>query len=428
MFVNNSGYILFSHYCDDDRARVSTGMRWRPKADGGLDREKLKKSEQLLLNRVEDAVTKHIESCRRTESLLLKSEVENIVKKALGKDASRGTFVADYKQLLIDMGTGALLHPKHHTRYSPDTIANYGYTLGYLERFSEATGAKLTYNLNEEWVKAFIVWLTSPKTVKKKVYGGKIAHIQSPGCSKNSISVIVGNLKNFLGHMYKAPYKKHSSLFYKHDIFYIGREDTDAESLTVDEITAVYDLQLSGARERARDVFVFGCWVGLRFDDLQRINDFRLKGDSFFEMPTQKTGETVIIPVHPIARTIYEKYAGKMPVYKSGNNLNRHISAMCRQAGIKEQCLVTMTIGGKKVSQYYEKCDLISIHSARRSFATNAVKAGIKERRVMQFTGHQSETSFRRYIRINKKENAESLADHPFFKGGDGNSSGAGSV
>lgn len=64
-----------------------------------------------------------------------------------------------------------------------------------------------------------------------------------------------------------------------------------------------------------------------------------------------------------------------------------------------------------------EKWQVISSHTARRSFATNAYLAGIPVFRIMLITGHKTEESFFRYIRIGKAENARELAQHPFFAG-----------
>lgn len=54
--------------------------------------------------------------------------------------------------------------------------------------------------------------------------------------------------------------------------------------------------------------------------------------------------------------------------------------------------------------------------TARRSFATNAYKAGVPTIAIMKITGHRLESTFLKYIRVSAKENAEILSNHPFFK------------
>lgn len=57
---------------------------------------------------------------------------------------------------------------------------------------------------------------------------------------------------------------------------------------------------------------------------------------------------------------------------------------------------------------------MVTSHTARRSFATNAYRAGIPSLSIMQITGHSTETSFMKYIRISKEENAIALSKHTF--------------
>ncbi len=412
MFVLSNGYVYFSKYCDDDRARVSLGIK-TIKGPDGLDRATLKKSEQLILSRIEDAVIKFEESNNRMQLPIKKEEMEDVVFAALGKKRKKiSGFVADFKKMLEDMRSGNMLKPRDHTRYKEDTIINYANVLQYLQIFSEETGTNLTYDIDEEWVNSFIVWLTKPKKLDKRHVNGGRKRMLDIGYSKNSIAMIVGNLKSFLSHMYKV--KKHKSLFFKDDVFNLSREDADTEALNLEEVEILYSLTLPPHQDRARDVFVFACWVGLRSEDLQQINEYKLKG-KYFEFDTEKTGARVIIPANPMAKAIYDKYNGNMPVFKNNNNLNEHIKNICNLAGFNEPCLVVMTRGGVKTKTYYEKWDMISIHSARRSFATNAYRAGIPTLSIMKITGHTTERSFMKYIRISKMENAATLADHPFF-------------
>lgn len=52
------------------------------------------------------------------------------------------------------------------------------------------------------------------------------------------------------------------------------------------------------------------------------------------------------------------------------------------------------TTGGVRQEVTYEKCDMVTSHTARRSFATNAYRAGIPSLSIMQITGHTTESSF----------------------------------
>ena len=92
---------------------------------------------------------------------------------------------------------------------------------------------------------------------------------------------------------------------------------------------AEYDLTEKPRLDRARDLFLVGCWTGLRFSDFNDIRPKNIKGD-FIEIKTQKTGETVVIPIHSALKNIMEKYAGKtensLPPSISNDKLNEYIT------------------------------------------------------------------------------------------------------
>lgn len=56
------------------------------------------------------------------------------------------------------------------------------------------------------------------------------------------------------------------------------------------------------------------------------------------------------------------------------------------------------------------KYSLVTVHTARRSFATNLYKTGaVTVRDIMAVTGHKSESAFYKYIRITPEESADRL-------------------
>ena len=57
------------------------------------------------------------------------------------------------------------------------------------------------------------------------------------------------------------------------------------------------------------------------------------------------------------------------------------------------------------------KWEMIGTHTARRSFATNAYKAGIPSITIMAITGHRTETAFLKYIKVTLEEHAEKMQE-----------------
>ena len=86
-------------------------------------------------------------------------------------------------------------------------------------------------------------------------------------------------------------------------------------------------------------------------------------------------------------------------------------------AGITEMVTTHREQGGVRMSFVKPKYELVTTHTARRSAATNMYKAGIPAISIMKITGHRTQVSFMKYIRITEEENAELLRTHPFFIG-----------
>lgn len=85
------------------------------------------------------------------------------------------------------------------------------------------------------------------------------------------------------------------------------------------------------------------------------------------------------------------------------------------RAGFNETVTEIRTVGGIKTKIDYKKFELITTHTARRSFATNAHLEGLSSISIMKMTGHRSEKVFLKYISISQEQNATAIANHNFF-------------
>lgn len=157
------------------------------------------------------------------------------------------------------------------------------------------------------------------------------------------------------------------------------------------------------ALSRARNLFLIGCYTGLRASDFSRLREAHI--GRFITIKTKKTGTPVVIPIHPVVREILDSGFDLSDVV-SDQKLNVHIKELCRLAGIDEEVLVNKNVGGRNTEVVLPKYKLVSSHTARRSFATNAYKAGVPTLAIMKITGHKLESTFLKYIRVSAEENA----------------------
>ena len=81
--------------------------------------------------------------------------------------------------------------------------------------------------------------------------------------------------------------------------FNIWQEETDNIYLAEEEINRIYKLNISSENEleRIRNIFVPGCYTGLRYSDLSSIKPANIKGE-FIYLRQGKTMNNVIIPLN----------------------------------------------------------------------------------------------------------------------------------
>ena len=204
-----------------------------------------------------------------------------------------------------------------------------------------------------------------------------------------------------------------NNLQFKHKKFTIEEENTDAVYLTEAEIISIYNHNFSHHKklEQVRDLFVFGCFVGLRYSDYSDVrpeNIVTIDGELFIKLVTKKTKEEIICPTNPIVNEIFAKYASnanRLPKSFSNQKFNDYVKDLSRAAG--------MTTKGRLANHpERELWECISSHTARRSFATNYYLQGFPTIDLMKITGHKTEKAFLKYIRVSKLDTAKRLSRH----------------
>jgi integrase len=198
---------------------------------------------------------------------------------------------------------------------------------------------------------------------------------------------------------------------FKHSEFMAVSNKTFDIYLTETEINKIYnfDFTTSLRLENARDLFIIGLRTGLRVSDFLQLKNIDIS-KGFIEIETTKTKETVIIPLHNQVKEIIKKNNNSLPRSISDQRFNLYIKEICKDAGIKEivkGAIINPETKRKEVGRY-EKHKLVSSHTCRRSFASN-LYGHLPNMTIMAITGHKTETSFLKYIKITKKEHAETL-------------------
>lgn len=280
------------------------------------------------------------------------------------------------------------------------TIKVYNTSFGYLKKYANSINKNIDFHsITLEFYNQYIKFLTHENKL-----------------SVNTVGKHIKSLKTFLNEATERGINH--NLEFKNKKFKKPQEESDSIYLTVEELKKIENLNLSENKklDTVRDLFLIGCYTGLRFSDFSQIKPENIITEkSMLQIRTHKTGERVSIPLHSAVKQILKKYNNNTPKSYSNQLMNNYIKDVARLSGIKEMTETTITKGGKVEKNTLPKYKLVSTHTARRSFATNIFLAGIPSISIMKITGHKSERSFLQYIRISQEENADKLLNHPFF-------------
>jgi len=249
------------------------------------------------------------------------------------------------------------------------------------------------------------------KNIDLDFYDGFIQYLQSKKLAVNTIGRKITTLKTFLNAAKDEG--KNSFEGYKKKNFKSLSEESETIALNESELTKLYEYDFSKnpVFDCVRDLFLVGCWTGCRFSDIAQITPENISG-GFINLTQYKTGTKVVIPLHPVVTAILNKYKGTLPKAVGNWKFNEILKDISRLAGIDEKTHKAITKGGIKVSTAYKKWQLVCTHTARRSFATNLYKSDFPSLSIMAITGHKTEESFLKYIKISPDEHAKKLQLH----------------
>jgi len=292
-------------------------------------------------------------------------------------------FVDNSESIVVD---------KTGKKLSYRTIQKYKTTLDILDDFVKLNYGELFLlkEVDYEFYQEFLKYLTNTKKY-----------------AVNTVGKYIGTLKVFLNSARKKGFNINIEGFVK------PIEDSDNVYLNEEELKAIYELDLSENKrlERVRDLFIVGAWTGLRFSDLSTLDKSYFINKKI-SLDQVKTNGRVVIPLHWMVKKIMEKYDFNLPNGISNQKFNDYLKEVCQLAEIKNQVSKSITRGGIREKKYYLKWELISSHSARRSFATNLYNSNFPTISIMAITGHKTERAFLAYIKVTPEEHAEKLLEH----------------
>ena len=197
--------------------------------------------------------------------------------------------------------------------------------------------------------------------------------------------------------------------------------------LTVNELETIEKTRgLVEHLDNARDWLLISCYTGQRVSDFMRFTKEMIRFEKnkegvlkpLIEFTQKKTGKEMTVPLSQKVMDILSKRNGEFPRAISDQKYNDYIKIVCREAKITQKVngsIISETAPEsgiyRKETGVFEKCDLVTSHIGRRSFATNNYGT-IPTSFLIYVTGHSTEAMFLNYIGKSNKDIAMELTNY----------------
>jgi integrase len=340
--------------------------------------------------------------CSELENFIIGS-LKGTVPEALPKDWLKG-----------------ILNPTDKTvnKVIPTTLVDYiDYYIEYERHAKRTESTKKRFNVIKNKLQRMEEWRKRPILIKEigiDFLNEFIDYCLLQNYSQNTIQRDFVFIKTFCIHARGLGLETHLHLNNKQ--FKVSKAPVDKIYLTLEEIDIIQKIEgLSESLKNVRDWLVISCFTAQRVSDFMRFNSSMIRtenGVRKLQFKQQKTEKNMTVPILPKVTEILAKNNGEFPTPISDQKYNDYLKELCEIAGftqkVKGSKMIEVNGNFRKVEDYYRKCDLVSSHIGRRSFATNFY-GEIPTPILMSVTGHTTENMFLEYIGKSKDDRSLEL-------------------
>lgn len=399
-FIQSIGESVITEHWDASNMRLNTRVSPRTLSD---QNRKINAKLDQWRNRVEAAINYLLD----TGSAISRESIKERLK--VNGTTAQKEKLTDHFDHLIQQRESGLELTKKGTIYRKATIKQYKASLQWLRNYEQHYDTVLYAD-----------------RIDMTFYNAFVSMLNKQGKSINLIDSKIKHIKMLIKYLNRNNFT--DNRIFENDSFKRINETADTIYLNDAEVDVLWQLDLTGYLRKARDIFLIGCYTGMRYSDYSNLVKENIIDGNILKIVTDKLSQIEYIPIHHRVKQIIDHYDGRAPAGISNQKLNEYIKEVAYLAGIhqKEQLNVEPTFfesqifritkGGQIVEEVFMKYQKITTHTARRSFATNAYLAGIDSISIMKITGHKTEESFMKYIKVTKKQNAVRMLQHSWFK------------
>lgn len=255
---------------------------------------------------------------------------------------------------------------------SPNTKGSWDNTLKHIETFH---GNKLKFeDVTERWLERFSEYLNerlsqnSARTYLQKVNTALKQAVKQ--------KIILNNPYNYVTKLKK--------------------EEKEMVYLTKDEVQEIINTEFFD--NEVKNAFLFGCYTGLRFSDIEALKWSNIKNNQI-QLTQTKTKGAVYIPLNSNAEHILSLQSNTTTnIFKlssHNSSVNRTLKKMIRKTTIDKN---------------------VSFHTSRHTFATILISSGVNVFTVSKLLGHKDIESTLVYAKVISEEKEKAVNSMPKFE------------
>jgi site-specific recombinase XerD len=393
---NPKSVIMISITDKSDRLRISTRVSVIPK-DWSDAKKKLKASARnsshinKYLTELDNLINQIFFDAQANGSEKPLAEVKQGIQKYL--DPKRFKDPKKKEPGFFDVFDKFIKERSDDPNYKHKTIKHYTTILNHLKAFEKNRKKKIEF---DEIDKSFYDELTKYLINKKKL-------------KTNSVGTVMRITKSFLYYCLRNDCMSNTKFM---DTFKVPWKDAQTVSLTEKELDALMNVSLDERLDNVRILFIIQILTGLRYSDLKNLKTENIDLENeIIKVSMIKTEDMVIIPISTKLKGYLEKYLDKKLQVMYVNRYNNYIKDVCQKAGIDTPVQNVWFYGKKRVEEVKPKYELISSHTARRTFITLSLQKGALPEQVMKVSGHKDRKSFQKYVKVDQQEAITKIKD-----------------
>ena len=324
--------------------------------------------------------------------------VREELKRILDEEKSTRLTVEQTYQLLIDEREKELKETPATAQWSKGTLTKHKTMQKHLSEFRSTLYFE---DINDELLAKFELFLI-----------GK-------GLSNGYVFKSMKDIKTFLNWATKKGYNRNLKYqSYQQRFHDETTSDTAVNhfALTPDELQSIMTFPTHReAIDRARDIFVFCCFTGLRFSEVITLKWSNLDGD-ILDTTAQKTGQRKRIPLAEDALRILSKYPPAPDEQDpslfpkiSNQKFNAHMKEVGKLAGLTGDWIIETQNGRTRTRKTVKKYEVLASHCGRRTFTTLCLRKGMSPEDIRAVTGHTTAGMMMKYVKFDDESKREKM-------------------